>query len=346
MINKLTILVVKYPSVKAWLFKIDGEFGGRGLARFQLESIRVLNEALKNLGQISEDKISKIRDIVATILPSKLVPAHPSLYPSYAEYIDMLVSRGGIIEAAPECEESKISSPSLFFKIDPDGQITVLCAYDRLLSREYVNYACAFPQTSLPNLNIKQLCTSVGNNLYSKGVYGYITVDMAAFPDVVQKGHPLFWMIGLDVYLNQLSSGFFAFDFLTKGVIDKVSGRYFLAPKDNSNILGAENQSESNALEEFEERSYIYIPFLLHDGLSKYNYRDFFQLCRKSQISYDLEKKLGYVFVLSDRLEMGVLSLLTINESSRKSVKSATDAINFVLNIGGSLVNAADSNQN
>lgn len=223
------------------------------------------------------------------------MPAHPSLYPSYAEYIDMLVSRGGIIEAAPECEESKISSPSLFFKIDPDGQITVLCAYDRLLSREYVNYACAFPQTSLPNLNIKQLCTSVGNNLYSKGVYGYITVAMAAFPDVAQKGHPLFWMIGLDVYLNQLSSGFFAFDFLTKGVIDKVSGRYFLAPKDNSNILGAENQSESNALEEFEERSYIYVPFLLHDGLSKYNYRDFFQLCRKSQISYDLEKKLGYV---------------------------------------------------
>lgn len=32
--NKLTVLIAKFPQVKTWLFKIDHEFGGRGIAKF------------------------------------------------------------------------------------------------------------------------------------------------------------------------------------------------------------------------------------------------------------------------------------------------------------------------
>ena len=37
-----------------WIFKIDNEFGSRGIAVFELDTIRAMNEILKNLTEISE----------------------------------------------------------------------------------------------------------------------------------------------------------------------------------------------------------------------------------------------------------------------------------------------------
>ena len=44
--NKLTVLIVKYPKIQTWIFKVNDEFNGRGTATFSLENIRALNEML------------------------------------------------------------------------------------------------------------------------------------------------------------------------------------------------------------------------------------------------------------------------------------------------------------
>lgn len=46
LINKLTLLISTWPKVKTWVFKVDDEAFGRGVAYFSLESIRALNDIL------------------------------------------------------------------------------------------------------------------------------------------------------------------------------------------------------------------------------------------------------------------------------------------------------------
>jgi len=48
-----------------------------------------------------------------------------------------------------------------------------------------------------------------------------MTVDLVSFPDPTdKKGHPLFWAIGIDCYLNVYNCSYFYFDMLVKGTFD------------------------------------------------------------------------------------------------------------------------------
>jgi len=101
LVNQLTILIAKYANVNKWIIKLDGELRGRGVAFFSLESIRVLSDIRKQRREIDETQVVKIREIVSSLLPSKLQIATPSLYTSYSEFIAVLTAEGGLIEAAP-----------------------------------------------------------------------------------------------------------------------------------------------------------------------------------------------------------------------------------------------------
>jgi hypothetical protein len=86
-----------------------------------------------------------------------------------------------------------MSSPSLSFLIEPDGEIELIGSMDRFASKEFINAGCFFPQQSLPNMNMKTICSSIGEVLYEKGVIGHVTVDLVSFPDPTQpNAHPLF----------------------------------------------------------------------------------------------------------------------------------------------------------
>lgn len=76
-----------------------------------------------------------------------------------------------------------MSSPSLFFEIDPTGKITTLGSYEKLTGPNYRSIGCSFPQVSMPNMNFELLSSAVGKTLYKKGIFGYVTVDLVSFPD-------------------------------------------------------------------------------------------------------------------------------------------------------------------
>jgi len=60
--------------------------------------------------------------------------------------MDQFCQVGGVIEAAPLCNPKAVSSPSISFFIEPDGNIQVTGSYDKFASTEYVNAGCFFPQ--------------------------------------------------------------------------------------------------------------------------------------------------------------------------------------------------------
>lgn len=122
---------------------------------------------------------------------------------------------GGVIEAAPTCLTTQMGSPSISFLIEPDGEIALTGSMDRFSARDYVNAGCMFPQQSLPNMNMMTISRSIGEVLYSKGIFGHVTVDLVSLPDPTSpQAHPLFWAIDLNCGLSDYATACSFFDFL------------------------------------------------------------------------------------------------------------------------------------
>jgi len=68
------------------------------------------------------------------------------------------LSKGGVIEACPAVPIDQIKSPSIFFEIDPVGAIQVHGSFDKISGPDFRNVACAYPQSSLQNMNLELLC--------------------------------------------------------------------------------------------------------------------------------------------------------------------------------------------
>ena len=197
------------------------------------------------------------------ILPKKAVIAMPSLYQSWKEYLDAFCKRGGVIEAMPSTSVDT-HSPSVSFLIEPDGKIQVIGSYDRFNGKEFLNAGCFYPQTSLPDINLESLSNAVGQSLYSKGIMGYITVDLLSFPyKSEESSHPLFWGIGLSCFLNNYTTYIQFFEFLMNGKLNTTSGQYSVQK-------GAD----------IEERHFMCLNHLHHPGLAALPYKTFFHMCR------------------------------------------------------------------
>ncbi len=111
-----------------------------------------------------------------------------------------------------------MSSPSIAFIVEPDGEVTLLGSVDRFSAKEYINSGCFFPQQSLPNMNMQTICNSIGEVLYDKGVIGHVTLDLVSFPDPTSpKSHPLFWAIDLNCQVTDYAAACYFFDFLMEG---------------------------------------------------------------------------------------------------------------------------------
>ena len=86
-----------------------------------------------------------------------------------------------------------------------------------------------------------------------------------------------------------------------------------------------------------EQRSFMYVKHLRHDGLSRIQYKTFFHMCRLESISFDMESRSGSTFCLFDCLASGVIGMLTIGINHKNTVKHMSEALNFVQNQAGAI---------
>jgi hypothetical protein len=64
-------------------------------------------------------------------------------------------------------------------------------------------------------MNMMTISKSLGEVLYSKGIFGHVTVDLVSFPDPTSpQSHPLFWAVDLNCGLTDYATACFFFDFL------------------------------------------------------------------------------------------------------------------------------------
>lgn len=78
------------------------------------------------------------------------------------------------------------------------------------------------------------------------------------------------------------------------------------------------------------ENSMLYLPFLYHPNIKSITVPTFFHLCRLQNISFDIEKKIGNVFIFLDGMESGCLGMMTFSKGNKlETFIHAAEAINF-----------------
>jgi IQ domain-containing protein H len=329
--NALARLIANNLDVNVWIFKIDDEFGGRGHASLNVESIRTVLELRKKKIQMTESMILRLREVLNKILPKKVKLAIPTLYSGWTEYLQKFCSCGGVIEAAPPlCQISQLNSPSVSFLIEPDGSIQLLGSFDRFAGSQFVNAGCYFPQTSLPSIDLTKISNSVGEVLYENGVIGHITIDLVSFPNVDDpSAHPFFWAVDLKNELTDNAAIYYFFDILMEGRLDQQTGEYSVSWIPDKNDLEEQEEEKKVTLE---SRTFMFCNYLHHPGLANIQYKTFFHMCRLESISFDMESRSGSTFCLYDCLASGVIGMLTIGVHRKQTTKFMMDALNFVQN--------------
>lgn len=180
------------------------------------------------------------------------------LYRNYREFLDELFKQGGIIEGTPPNIRPEHACPtSVLLYIEPSGEYQINATYDRVTGPEYRNIGFLMPTRNTNLFNLSLICNPIVKNLLNADVFGFITIDFIVFPDPqIKSSYPLFWMIGLDCYLNDFGSLLYYFEFLIKGKADPKSGRFFIeiANKNtnlnnNTNNLATNHMPENNFLD-------------------------------------------------------------------------------------------------
>lgn len=313
--HHLTKLIAHNLYINQWIFKIDDEFNGRGHASLNVEQVKTIVELRKKKVEMTESIIRKLEEVIRKILPKKVKIAQSSLFTTWDSYINLFCKVGGVIEAAPMCQSSQVQSPSVSFLIEPNGQIQVVGSYDKFAASDFVNAGCFFPQKSLPAMNLKTLCRSVGQVMFDQGIIGHVTIDLVSFPNPNDpKAHPLFWAVDLNQELTDNAAITTFFDILMEGQLHPETGDYQIEVLRDSDDFTRGDNGDSVMKE---PRCFMFCNFLNHPGLSTIQYKTFFHMCRLESISFDMEKRSGSTFCLYDSLQSGVIGMLTIGQKRK-----------------------------
>jgi IQ domain-containing protein H len=63
----LAELTYDYKAIMTWVFKIDEEFNGRGIATLNLETVKIINQLRENKGIPRENAIISIEEILSNV---------------------------------------------------------------------------------------------------------------------------------------------------------------------------------------------------------------------------------------------------------------------------------------
>ena len=113
------------------------------------------------------------------------------------------------------------------------------------------------------------------------------------------------------------------------------SGSERHSTRSESTAFSAAKMGRRNAEDYNEQRCFMYVKHLRHDGLARIQYKTFFHMCRLRSVSFDLERRMGTTFMLQDCLQSGLIALMTIAEERTETLKQMVDAFKFIEELAG-----------
>lgn len=154
----LSHLIVAYPNYNVWIFKMDYEVNGRGIAYIQLDRIQPYFELKKNRDKYEDIKKYEyeLSECLKKNIPKKVKICANNLYKSWDEFFKNYLQYRGLIEACPTFNPANIvGSPCLPILIEPNGNIEILPTYDKINLFCFRNIGAISPQRSIPSCKKK-----------------------------------------------------------------------------------------------------------------------------------------------------------------------------------------------
>ncbi|XP_051953537.1 IQ motif-containing protein H-like [Xyrauchen texanus] len=321
----LAQLMTEHMEVQRWLFKIDGEIGGRGTAYCDVCHLRCHRWAQEefnrhrpglwrmSLAQVNAPVMVKILEEVPYLLASYARPVNMSCYPTWASFLENFLREGGVIEAYPPSDSVTCLTVDLL--VEPGGEVRMLSCGDQLRGPSSLEVVgCTMPQTSICPDVLHSICTRVGQACQKRSIMGHLSLDLVTFlePSNLQQQ---VWAIDLDLgYSNQLAMTELML-MMTGGTLDCHTSKLEVPPPVKE-VKPSVRQArlKSKAQTSVTSRFAVMGTRLTHTNLSLVYYRTFFLMCKAQGIGYDVKARKGTVFALHDSRDRRSLGMLTISE--------------------------------
>eukprot|EP00795_Rhopilema_esculentum_P006132 gene6132-11522_t len=338
--ESLANLVAANLHTKRWLFKIDDEVEGRGIAYCDVVShLTCYNWALKEARRYGEKwnkkwareaTYIKIISEIPEILDKYSIVVDKNRFYTWSEFLNEYLSKGGVIEASPPSES--VTSLSVNVLIDPLGRSEIISASDQIHGLS--PYRClgfTFPQLSVEPNDIQTMTDAICSSCRNRGILGYLSINFVTFIDPSSLKQRL-WPVGLDLSYSASHSTFQVLKHVTRGVYNFSSNSLtvpVLTKKERSPYRRSRRKSAEKYNEKTEEESRfaVYSTVLKHENLRSVQSSVLFQLCKSHGIGYDIKAKLGTVFTLIDQLHKDSFGIITVGESMQQALSS------FALNL-------------
>lgn len=326
LVTTLAHLMCQHLDVPRWVFKLDNEFGGRGTAHIDVQTLPFYKELIREHDTAPErwesakTQVRVQEDLVRNLsvgLAEHAVINTRWLYRSWREYMIAFKRVGGVIEASPL---EILSSPSANLMIEPDGTLSVTSTHEQIFSSPYTFVGATFPQTSVPYAALRAATLAVGKACFERGIIGHVGVDYVAFVDHI--GMLRIWAVDLNIRVTHTAVIFGFFDFLIGGSFDADSGLYH-APS----VVTSEDGEERK---EMQPRHYVMNEIFYHPQLTTIHHSAFFNMCRLKGVAFDLHERTGTIFNLMDSFVGGTLGVITVGHSMLEALRKFADCLDFI----------------
>ncbi|CAF1461812.1 unnamed protein product, partial [Adineta steineri] len=206
-LEALAQLIVEHLDIQRWLFKIDDDFDGLGIAYCDVVSHlpcykNVLKEAARFGDKWSnrwaqEHSYAKVLSELPHVLEKHTICVNKTQYNNWQTYSRVLYAQGGIIEAYPPSDS--VTSMTVCLSIEPNGHHSIICSGDHLHAEsQFSCWGLSFPQSSVEPNDLNMYCSQIAEQCKLRNVYGYIDIDFVTFIDAkTDKQH--LWAVDLSI---------------------------------------------------------------------------------------------------------------------------------------------------